>query len=85
MNRLLLILTLVFASMALGQPGKPVKNVTDADVTGAVHFSSDTVYVLNGFVFVDSLSTLTIEPGTVIKGKPGTGTGASALIVARGG
>ena len=85
MKRLLLILTLVFASMALGQSGKPVKNVTDADATGAVHFSSDTVYVLNGFVYVDSLSTLTIEPGTVIKGKPGTGTGASALIIARGG
>ena len=29
--------------------------------------------------------TLTIEPGTVIKGKPGVGSNASALVVASGG
>jgi len=28
--------------------------------------------------------TLTIEPGTIIKGKPGSGSLASALIVQRG-
>ena len=35
-------------------------------------------------VFVEEGETLTIEPGTVIKGKPGQGADASALIVARG-
>ena len=43
------------------------------------------VYVLNGFVFVNSDQTLTIPAGTVIKGKSGQGENASALIVARGG
>ncbi len=42
-------------------------------------------YVLNGLVFVNHGQTLTIQPGTVIKGKSGQGENASALIVARGG
>lgn len=45
----------------------------------------DTVYFLNGFVFVNNGQTLTIEAGTVIKGKAGQGSNASALVVARGG
>ena len=44
-----------------------------------------TTYVVSGRVFVQDGETLTIEPGTVIKGKPGTGDNASALIVSRGG
>jgi hypothetical protein len=46
---------------------------------------SDTTYILDGLVFVNSGQELTIQPGTVIKGMPGTGENASALIVARGG
>jgi len=53
--------------------------------TGTITWTSDKVWVLNGFVFVNSGQTLTIEPGTVIKGKPGIEEDASALIVARGG
>lgn len=41
-------------------------------------------YLLNGFVYVNSGQTLTIEPGTVVKGKTGAGASASALLVARG-
>jgi hypothetical protein len=29
--------------------------------------------------------TLTIEPGTIIKGEAGTGANATALVIARGG
>lgn len=47
--------------------------------------SADTTWLLQGFVFVNDGQTLTIEAGTLIKGKPGTGENASALIVARGG
>ena len=50
-----------------------------------VTWTADNVYVLRGFVFVNDGQTLTIEPGTVIKGQAGQGSGASALIVARGG
>lgn len=61
--------------------------VTDQSILPGqqVTWTADNTYVLNGFVFVDSSATLTIRPGTVIKGKPGQGANASALIVARGG
>lgn len=48
-------------------------------------WTKDRVWVLDGFVFVNEGQTLTIEAGTVIKGKAGQGENASALIVARGG
>lgn len=56
----------------------------DGNGTGTTTWTADKEYVLDGFVFVNSGQTLTIEAGTVIKGKPGTGTNASALIVAKG-
>ncbi|MDG1730183.1 MAG: hypothetical protein P8K68_14580 [Algibacter sp.] len=68
-------------------------NDTDGDyetvaVTGAITsnttWTNDKVYELNQKVVVDGGATLTIEAGTIIKGKPGTGSLASALIVARG-
>src|SRR3970040_1572748 len=64
---------------------KPVKQVTDAAMVGNMVWSADTLYVLNGFVFVEAGGTLTIPAGTTVKGRPGTGASASALIVARGG
>ena len=57
----------------------------DGSGTGTVTWTKDKVYVLEGFVFVNDGQTLTIEPGTVIKGRAGQGTSASALVVARGG
>lgn len=58
---------------------------TDGSAVDEVTWSSDYTYVLDGFVFVNDGQTLNIEPGTVIKGLPGQGENASALIVARGG
>ena len=58
---------------------------TITDNTGTTTWTKDKTYLLEGFVFVESGQTLTIEAGTVIKGKGGTGVNASALIVARGG
>ncbi len=52
--------------------------------TGTVTWSKDTVYVLRGFIFVNDGDILTIQAGTIIKGQPGQGAGASALIIARG-
>jgi hypothetical protein len=57
----------------------------DGNGTGTTIWTSDNTYVLDGLVFVNSGQVLTIEAGTVIKGKPGTGADASALVVARGG
>ena len=47
-------------------------------------WTSDNIYKLAGKVIVNSGVTLTIEAGTIIKGAEGTGSLASALIVARG-
>lgn len=54
-------------------------------ITANTSWTSNNIYVLNGKVVVDNGATLTIEAGTIIKGKEGTGSLASALIIARGG
>ena len=72
-----------------GMPVDPtpsgVLQITDADISRNTTWTANNQYVLNGLVFVEEGETLTIEPGTVIKGKPGQGAEASALVVARGG
>ena len=47
-------------------------------------WTADNIYELAGRVIVSSGVTLTIEPGTVIKGREGQGISASALMIARG-
>jgi hypothetical protein len=59
----------------------PVKDVT-TDITTNTRWFADTTYTLKGFIHVASGATLTIEPGTVIKGDFAT-LGAS-LFVLRG-
>ena len=82
-----LALTLSVPVLAKAQSvTNPVVTITDADIVGNVTFSADSVYILSGLVFVEDGETLTIEPGTVIKGRPSsTSSDDSALIVARGG
>ncbi|MBV6644997.1 MAG: hypothetical protein KI790_06090 [Cyclobacteriaceae bacterium] len=53
--------------------------------TSTLTLDSENEYVLDGFVFVNDGQTLEIEAGTVIKGLPGQGSDASALIIAKGG
>lgn len=63
-----------------------VETITDqGGGTGTVTWSADKDYLISGFVFVNDGQTLTIEAGTVIRGRTGQGSLASALIVARGG
>ena len=61
----------------------------DEDLSGIITedltLTKNIIWELNGKVVVGSGVTLTIEPGTIIKGRTGTGSLASALIVARGG
>ncbi|NNE30124.1 MAG: hypothetical protein HKN16_10840 [Saprospiraceae bacterium] len=61
-----------------------VTSVT-GDVTGAVTWTADQIWVLEGKVVVRDGATLTIEPGTIVKGAEGAEALASALVVARGG
>lgn len=60
-----------------------------ANTTVSGHITTNTtwtatnVYLLSGVVYVDSLVTLTIEPGTVIRGDNATAN--SSLLIKRGG
>ena len=46
--------------------------------------TADQIWTLDGRVIFKSGTTLTIEPGTIIKAKGGTGTNAAVIIIARG-
>ncbi len=84
---ILLALLLLIPELIYGQitDDRPHKIIGDADIVDSVHFSSDTVYVLDKLVFVEDGEILTIDPGTVIKSDTGSNDSISALIVARGG
>ncbi|MBN2790784.1 MAG: hypothetical protein JXR69_11385, partial [Candidatus Delongbacteria bacterium] len=77
----MLLLTAVIATLTAAD----ISIYDDGSGTGTTTWTSDNVYYLENMVFVNSGDTLTIEPGTVIKGRYSTGVDASALIVARGG
>ncbi len=64
--------------------GKQVTIKDHGQGTGTTTLTADKTWILDGMVFVNNGSTLTIEAGTIIKGKPGEGEAASALIVAKG-
>ncbi|MGW1454030.1 hypothetical protein ACWBC2_03470 [Salegentibacter agarivorans] len=61
----------------------------DEDLSGLLTddftLTNDVIWEINGKFVVGDGAVLTIEPGTIIKGAEGTGSLASALIVARGG
>lgn len=57
----------------------------DGNGTGTTTWAANNIYILDGLVFVNEGQTLTIEAGTIVKGKAGQGQNASGLIVARGG
>ncbi|WP_407556321.1 hypothetical protein [Winogradskyella sp. 4-2091] len=61
----------------------PIVAVTGA-ITESTTWTADNIYQLNQKVVVSEGVNLTINPGTIIKGSAGTGSLASALIVARG-
>lgn len=66
----------------------PVPNqnkLITSDITINTTWFSDTVYQLGGRITVEDGATLTIQPGTIIKGEAGTGSNATALLIARGG
>ncbi|MBK7213615.1 MAG: hypothetical protein IPH88_10070 [Bacteroidales bacterium] len=62
----------------------PAANVTVAagHITSNTTWTSNNTYLLNGWVYVDNGVTLTIQPGTVIRGDL---TNQGALIIERGG
>lgn len=59
--------------------------VVTENITSNTTWYSDSIYQLGGRITVVNGATLTIEAGTVIKGEAGTGSNATALLIARGG
>ena len=80
---------LLIALLLLGSCTKPepIEIVTD-DLTGRIYndttLTADREWMLSGRVSIMPGYTLTIEPGTVIKGRSGTGANASCLIITNG-
>lgn len=63
----------------------PVDTLITANISADETWTNDRTWTLGGRITVLDGATLTIEPGTVIKGQLGTGANATALLVARGG
>jgi hypothetical protein len=71
---------------AVIQVGKVITEVVvTSNITTNTTWDAKKVWILGGRITVTSGATLTIEPGTIIKGEAGAGASATALIVARGG
>lgn len=87
---ILLALSIGFVSCSkdgdVVNPDNTLITVTDdGSGTGTTTWKTGDTIILDGLVFVNDGQELTIEPGVVVKGMPGTGENSSALIVARGG
>lgn len=71
--------------LSVGAAPAPIPNEVLAGLISANKtLTSDRIYELAGRVIVDAGVTLTINPGTIIKGREGNGSLASALIISRG-
>ncbi|CAA6809482.1 MAG: Unknown protein [uncultured Sulfurovum sp.] len=60
------------------------KETLAGDISSDMTLTSDTTWVLDGLVTVTDGATLTIEAGTTIVGKDGTGDNTSYMIVDKG-
>ncbi|ELR69527.1 hypothetical protein C900_04915 [Fulvivirga imtechensis AK7] len=63
----------------------PSEIMITENITSDVTWTSNIVYILAGRIAVEDGATLTIEAGTIIKGQAGSGSNATALVIARGG
>jgi hypothetical protein len=62
---------------------QPSNEVVSGNITENTTWTNDRIWELDGKVYVTEGVTLTINPGTIIKGQQSTGSNASALIVAQ--
>ncbi|MCH2224210.1 MAG: hypothetical protein MK066_05520 [Crocinitomicaceae bacterium] len=62
----------------------PTVEVVAGSISVNTTWTADRIYKIIGKVVVESGATLTIDPGTIVKGEQGTGTLASALVIAQG-
>ena len=85
----ILLLASVVTYVGCKDSDEPVKPVaSEKEHAGAISanetWSADQIHYIKGRCWVENNSTLTIEPGTIIKGRTGTEANAAALIITRG-
>lgn len=78
MKKLYAFLMLLLPFFAIAQT--PTKTIS-GNITSNYTFHNDTIYILDGFVFVKNNATLSIEPGTIVKAVKAT---RSTLVVTMG-
>ncbi|MBL9203914.1 MAG: hypothetical protein JNN01_02415 [Opitutaceae bacterium] len=81
MKTKLLLITLAIASAGTAFSATVTKT---GKLSTSETWTADNTYLLDGYVFVTNNSTLTIQPGTVVKAKVSSATGAAALVITRG-
>jgi hypothetical protein len=83
-NHTLKVLCLSACLLGARSASADIVQVT-APIAADTTWRSTNEYVLNGFIFVLSGASLTIEAGTVVKAMPGVDANTSCLIVTAGG
>lgn len=71
-------------TVAISIQEEKTKFIISEDITANTTWEDGKIYILDGRISVKDGYTLTIEPGTIIKGQAGEGANASVLIIARG-
>ena len=74
--------------LALGGAAHAADIMVSANITTSETWTSNNTYTLTLPIYVEDGATLTIEPGTVIRGETESAAGANdpgALVIARGG
>lgn len=86
---LLLLLTALFSACSKKSSDPVTPPVTEnsnivtvtGDISASTTWKADKIYFLKGFVYVTNGATLTIEPGTIVKGDKST---KGTLVITRG-
>lgn len=65
-------------------PAEKATLIIQGKITQDTTWTSEAVYILDGLVQVANGATLTIQPGTLVKAKPGESPNASMLIITKG-
>jgi hypothetical protein len=86
-SKFLFLMILAMAAVTFvgcGPDEEPPVIVDSGFITADETWDANGIHILKGRVIVQAGVTLTIAPGTIIKGEVGTGANASVLVIARG-